>query len=87
MRDLTQRASLQKTNDPRDLQLPQPGGGLNNNSQFGAFHARGPYTPPTNILNNLPPPEVCRIRLARMLLLIEFVHSRAGSRCRHARRS
>ncbi|KAM5537121.1 hypothetical protein V8D89_009267 [Ganoderma adspersum] len=46
-----------KTNDPRDLQPPQPGGGLNNNSQFGAFHARGPYIPPANILNNLPPPE------------------------------
>ncbi|PIL27545.1 hypothetical protein GSI_10696 [Ganoderma sinense ZZ0214-1] len=46
-----------KTNDPRDLQPSQPGSGLSNNAQFGAFHARGPYVPPQNILNNLPEPE------------------------------
>ncbi|TBU28468.1 hypothetical protein BD311DRAFT_806920 [Dichomitus squalens] len=46
-----------KTNDPRDLEPPQPGGGLNSNPEYGAFHARDPYIPPAHIANNLPPPQ------------------------------
>ncbi|KAI0635202.1 hypothetical protein C8Q77DRAFT_1156523 [Trametes polyzona] len=45
-----------KTNDPRDLQ-PSLGGGLNTNPEVGAFHAREPYIPPSQITDNLPPPQ------------------------------
>ncbi|KAI0360645.1 hypothetical protein OH77DRAFT_1470819 [Trametes cingulata] len=45
-----------KTNDPRDLQ-PSLGGGLNTNPEVGAFHARDPYVPPSQITDNLPPPK------------------------------
>ncbi|KAI0746804.1 hypothetical protein C8Q80DRAFT_1104974 [Daedaleopsis nitida] len=48
-----------KTNDPRDLEPPQPGGGLNSNPEYGAFHARGPHVPSPQIANNLPPPKAC----------------------------
>ncbi|KAI0826584.1 hypothetical protein BC628DRAFT_1373293 [Trametes gibbosa] len=43
-----------KTNDPRDLQ-PSLGGGLNTNPELGAFHARDPYVPSQQIVDNLPP--------------------------------
>ncbi|KAI0782771.1 hypothetical protein C8Q75DRAFT_727273 [Abortiporus biennis] len=45
------------TNDPKDLEPPQPGGGLNSNPEIGAFHARDPYVPSKEILDNLPPAE------------------------------
>ncbi|KAI0682228.1 hypothetical protein C8Q76DRAFT_763560 [Earliella scabrosa] len=46
-----------KTNDPRDLEPPQLGGGLNSNPEQGAFHAREPHVPSPQIANNLPPPQ------------------------------
>ncbi len=61
----------QKTNDPRDLEPPQPGGGLNSKPEFEAFHARDPHVPSPQVLNNLPPAKVsiffcvtvlCRVR-------------------------
>ncbi|RDX54539.1 hypothetical protein OH76DRAFT_1340857 [Lentinus brumalis] len=44
-----------KTNDPRDLEPPQPGGGLNSKPESEAFHARDPHVPSPQVLNNLPP--------------------------------
>ncbi|KZT25881.1 hypothetical protein NEOLEDRAFT_1132881 [Neolentinus lepideus HHB14362 ss-1] len=45
-----------KTNDPRDLEPPQPGGGLNSKPEYGALHARDPYVPSEEIKNSLPQP-------------------------------
>ncbi|KZV65133.1 hypothetical protein PENSPDRAFT_656018 [Peniophora sp. CONT] len=46
-----------KTNDPADLQGDQPGGGLNSQHEpASAFHARGPYQPPSHITDNLEQP-------------------------------
>ncbi|KAH9950794.1 hypothetical protein B0H21DRAFT_721719 [Amylocystis lapponica] len=45
-----------KTNDPRDLEPPQPGGGLNSNPEVQAHHARGPHVPSQEILNSLEKP-------------------------------
>ncbi|KAH9919980.1 uncharacterized protein BXZ73DRAFT_80219 [Epithele typhae] len=44
-----------QTNDPRDLEAPQPGGGLSSNPEYGAFKAREPHVPSPQIANNLPP--------------------------------
>ncbi|KAL1741311.1 hypothetical protein HDZ31DRAFT_45728 [Schizophyllum fasciatum] len=46
-----------KTNDPADLNPPQPGGGLRSDPVQGAFHARDPHVPAPHILNNLPEPK------------------------------
>ncbi|TFK50455.1 hypothetical protein OE88DRAFT_1660868 [Heliocybe sulcata] len=45
-----------KSNNPGDLEPPQPGGGLNSNPELGAFHARDPHVPSQEIRNNLPEP-------------------------------
>ena len=57
---LTETTTIeQKTNDPADLEPPQPGGGLNSKPEYQAFHARGPHVPSPQVANNLPPPKVC----------------------------
>ena len=49
---------LQKTNDPRDLEPPQPGGGLNSNPEIAAHQTPGPYIPSQDIANNIEQPKV-----------------------------
>ncbi|PSR73112.1 hypothetical protein PHLCEN_2v11014 [Hermanssonia centrifuga] len=46
-----------KTNDPRDLEPPQLGAGLNSNPEQEAFHTPGPYIPSDELRNSLPPPK------------------------------
>ncbi|KIP04078.1 hypothetical protein PHLGIDRAFT_93951 [Phlebiopsis gigantea 11061_1 CR5-6] len=46
-----------KTNDPRDLEPPQLGGGLNSNPEVQAFHTPGPYIPSSDLMNNVEPPK------------------------------
>ncbi|KAI0717347.1 hypothetical protein C8T65DRAFT_641150 [Cerioporus squamosus] len=46
-----------KSNDPRDLEPPQPGGGLNSKPEYEAFHARDPHVPSPQVMNNLSPPK------------------------------
>ncbi|EIN04648.1 hypothetical protein PUNSTDRAFT_76036 [Punctularia strigosozonata HHB-11173 SS5] len=58
-----------KTNDPRDVEGPQLGGGLNSNPEVGAFHARDPHVPSQQIANNLEKPlsrEELRARAAEL---------------------
>ncbi|TRM64332.1 hypothetical protein BD626DRAFT_547474 [Schizophyllum amplum] len=45
-----------KTNDPADLNPPQPGGGLRHDGGMEAHHARDPHVPAPEIANNLPEP-------------------------------
>ncbi|KAF8586748.1 hypothetical protein K439DRAFT_1340166 [Ramaria rubella] len=45
-----------KTNDPRDLEPPQPGAGLNNKPEIAAHHAHGPQIPNEAIVSNLEQP-------------------------------
>jgi len=45
-----------RTNDPRDLEGPQLGAGLNSKPEFQAFHARGPYIPNQDVINSLEQP-------------------------------
>ncbi|CCM02423.1 uncharacterized protein FIBRA_04521 [Fibroporia radiculosa] len=45
-----------KTNDPRDLEGPQLGGGLNSNPEFQAFHAHEPYVPSKDLLEGVGQP-------------------------------
>jgi hypothetical protein len=49
---------LQKTNNPADVEGPQPGGGLTSNPEMQAHHARGPYVPSKDIKDNLEQPTV-----------------------------
>jgi hypothetical protein len=49
---------LQKTNNPADVEGPQPGGGLTSNPEMQAHHARGPYVPSKDIKDNLEQPMV-----------------------------
>ncbi len=56
--DANHRRHEQKTNDPRDLEPPQPGGGLNSKPEFEAFHARDPHVPSPQVMNSLPPAKV-----------------------------
>ncbi|KAL6299348.1 hypothetical protein BKA93DRAFT_699089, partial [Sparassis latifolia] len=58
-----------KTNDPRDLEGPQLGGGLNSNPEIGAFHAREPYVPSPALMQNVEQPktrEELRARAAEL---------------------
>jgi len=45
-----------KTNDPKDLEPPQPGGGLNSIPEQQAFHARDPYVPSAELLKGVEKP-------------------------------
>ncbi|KAH9828767.1 uncharacterized protein C8Q71DRAFT_863706 [Rhodofomes roseus] len=45
-----------RTNDPRDLEPPQLGAGLNSNPEQQAFHARGPYKPSQQVLQGVEQP-------------------------------
>ncbi|EPQ51218.1 hypothetical protein GLOTRDRAFT_49138 [Gloeophyllum trabeum ATCC 11539] len=45
-----------QTNDPRDLEPPQLGGGLNSKPEYQAFHARDPHVPSKEIRDNMPQP-------------------------------
>ncbi|GBE84397.1 hypothetical protein SCP_0603760 [Sparassis crispa] len=57
------------TNDPRDLEGPQLGGGLNSNPEIGAFHAREPYVPSPALMQNVEQPktrEELRARAAEL---------------------
>lgn len=49
---------VQKSNDPRDLEGPQLGAGLNSNPEQQAFHARGPYKPSQQVLQGVEEPKV-----------------------------
>jgi hypothetical protein len=51
-------SGLQKTNDPADLNPPQPGGGLNSDPTMQAHHARDPHIPSQKIMNSLEQPLV-----------------------------
>ncbi|THH29903.1 hypothetical protein EUX98_g4283 [Antrodiella citrinella] len=42
-----------KSEDPRDLEPSQLGGGLNSNPEYGALHARDPHVPSKDVLNNI----------------------------------
>lgn len=53
---------MQKTNDPRDLEPPQLGGGLNSNPEMQAFHTPGPYIPSQDLMNNVEQPKVSNVR-------------------------
>ncbi|OBZ77468.1 hypothetical protein A0H81_01896 [Grifola frondosa] len=58
-----------KTNDPRDLEPPQPGGGLNSIPEIQAHHARDPYIPSADVMKNIEPPksrEELRARAAEL---------------------
>ncbi|OSX62077.1 hypothetical protein POSPLADRAFT_1046528 [Postia placenta MAD-698-R-SB12] len=58
-----------KSNDPKDLEPPQPGGGLNSNPEQQAFHARDPYVPSADLLKNVEQPlsrEELRARTAQL---------------------
>ncbi|PCH38973.1 hypothetical protein WOLCODRAFT_128879 [Wolfiporia cocos MD-104 SS10] len=58
-----------KTNDPKDLEPPQLGGGLNSNPELQAFHARDPYVPSEDLLKNVEQPlsrEELRARAAQL---------------------
>ncbi|KAL1682096.1 hypothetical protein EV122DRAFT_204133 [Schizophyllum commune] len=46
-----------KTNDPADLNPPQPGGGLRSGGATHAFHAREPHIPAPHIRDNMPEPK------------------------------
>jgi hypothetical protein len=47
--------SLQKSNDPRDVDAPQPGGGgLASNPQWQALNTPGPFQPPAGVMQDLP---------------------------------
>lgn len=51
---------MQKTNDPRDLEPPQLGAGLNSHPELEAFHTPGPYVPSENLMKNVEEPKVSR---------------------------
>jgi hypothetical protein len=53
----------QKSNDPRDLEGPQLGAGLNAQAEFQAYHATGPYIPTQDIINSLEKPAVSSLIL------------------------
>jgi len=58
-----------KTNNPADVEGPQPGGGLTSNPEMQAHHARGPYVPSKDIKDNLEQPmnrEELRARAAEL---------------------
>ncbi|EPT04781.1 hypothetical protein FOMPIDRAFT_1112644 [Fomitopsis schrenkii] len=46
-----------KSNNPRDLEPPQLGAGLNSNPEQQAFHARGPYKPSQQVLQGVEEPK------------------------------
>ncbi|KAI0683276.1 hypothetical protein BC835DRAFT_1296446 [Cytidiella melzeri] len=46
-----------QTNNPRDLEPPQPGGGLNSNPEMQAFHTPGPYVPSPSLMQNVEKPK------------------------------
>ena len=48
----------QKSNDPKDLEPPQPGAGLTSKPEMEAFRARGPHVPNREALINAGPPAV-----------------------------
>ena len=66
--DLT-LCAIQKTNDPRDLEPPQLGGGLNSNPEAQAHHAKDPYIPSQEIANNIEQPKV----RTHTLLILSFL--------------
>ncbi|KII85394.1 hypothetical protein PLICRDRAFT_31633 [Plicaturopsis crispa FD-325 SS-3] len=45
-----------KTNNPADLEPPQPGGGLNSNPELQAHHARDPHVPSSEVAASLEQP-------------------------------
>ncbi|KAH8103406.1 hypothetical protein BXZ70DRAFT_728138 [Cristinia sonorae] len=53
-----------RSEDPRDLEPPQLGGGLNSNPEYNAFHAKGPYVPTQEVLNNVQGPAAGRDELS-----------------------
>jgi hypothetical protein len=55
---------MKKSNDPRDVEGPQIGGGLNSNPEYQAHHARDPHVPSQDIANNLEQPLVCPLRIS-----------------------
>jgi hypothetical protein len=45
----------QKSNDPRDVDAPQPGGGgLASNPQWQALNTPGPFQPPAGVMQDIP---------------------------------
>ncbi|KAL1673374.1 hypothetical protein EV122DRAFT_283040 [Schizophyllum commune] len=55
-----QQVSIQphpaKSNDPADLNPPQPGGGMRHDGGMEAHHARDPHVPAPEVLSSLPEP-------------------------------
>ncbi|KZT02869.1 uncharacterized protein LAESUDRAFT_660955 [Laetiporus sulphureus 93-53] len=45
-----------KSNDPKDLEPPQLGAGLNSNPEMQAFHARDPYVPSSELMKGVEEP-------------------------------
>ena len=70
------RVFIQKTNDPRDLEPPQVGGGLNSNPEQQIFSTPGPYIPKQDLLQGVEQPKVrivaeVRLHADRGLLNVE----------------
>jgi hypothetical protein len=61
---------LQKTNDPADLNPPQPGGGLNSGPATQAHRARDPHVPSQKIANSLEQPLVSLLLFCSSLYCI-----------------
>jgi hypothetical protein len=55
---LANRTHPQKTNNPRDLEPPQPGAGLTSKPEIAAHHAHGPQILNQDITNSLEKPAV-----------------------------
>ncbi|KAI0916158.1 hypothetical protein AcW1_009993 [Taiwanofungus camphoratus] len=45
-----------KSNDPKDLEGPQLGAGLNSKPELQAFHARDPYVPNPELMKSVEKP-------------------------------
>lgn len=56
--NLTILLRIQKSNDPRDLEGPQPGAGLSSKPEFEAFKTPGPAIPNREALAKAGPPAV-----------------------------
>jgi len=54
-----------QSNDPKDLEPPQPGAGLASKPEFEAFKARGPLVPNREALINAGPPATSEELAAR----------------------
>lgn len=76
---LVTKDTPQKSNDPRDLEPPQPGAGLTSKPEIAAHHAHGPYIPNEDIVNSLEKPLVSYITYDGFVGDLTVVYSRRRS--------